>query len=133
MKTSCVPVRLLGAACALVMALGTILNGGAAPPQEPAPHALEALGFRPEPASAGTPGLAVLGWRTRFADLAAIEFREVQPGTDLVLRGSGGAMEALIALAPTTTPSSLVLAVRDGLAWVWTVRRRACTAARRSA
>ena len=109
------PVRLPGAACALVMALGAILNGGAAPPQEPAPHALEALGFRPEPASAGTPGLDVLGWRTRFAELAAIEFREVQTGTDLVLRGSGSAMEALIALAPSASPSSLVLAVPAGL------------------
>ena len=54
-------VRLLGAACALVMALGAILNGGAAPPQEPAPHALESLGFRPEAASAGKPGFDVLG------------------------------------------------------------------------
>ena len=115
MTTSFVPSRLLGSAFALVMALGTILSGGAAPPQEPAPHALEALGFRPEPASAGTPGLDVLAWRARFAELAAIEFREVQPGTDLVLRGSGGAMEALIALAPSASPSSLVLAAPRGL------------------
>ena len=115
MKTFYVPVRLLGAAFALVMALGTILNGGAAPPQEPAPRALESLGFRPEPASAGKPGFDVLGWRAGFADLAAIEFREVQPGMDLVLRGSGSAMEALIAVAPTATPSSLVLTAPAGL------------------
>ena len=115
------------------MALGTILNGGAAPPQEPAPHALEALGFRPEPASAGKPGLDVLAWRAQFAELAAIEFREVQPGMDLVLRGSGGAMEALIAMAPTASPSSLVLAVPRGSRSAWTARPRACTTGRRSA